>query len=407
MTVSEDGCIDEDEVEVIVNPLPLVSINQVGPFCENDPAMGLSANPGGGVWGGAANGPLFDPMANGPGIHNVTYTYTDANNCMATESIDIEVYANPDVTINPDPAAFCLSEGFVQLTATGNGGAGGYSYDWTTPGGNATGNVYNATEAGDYTVLVTDANGCTNSYMTTVTINANPAVQIVDPGPICENVDFMTLSGVPGGGTFSGTVITPEGDLYPNTIPPGTYTINYSYFDINNCEGTDELEITIFSTPNAFPTNNSPLCEGEQILLFGDTDGAGSTISYLWTGPNGYSSTEQNPTNATEGGAYLLQVTIDGCASEFEFTNVVVTEQPDAIATNNGPYCAGQTIQLFGNTNSSGNLIEYEWSGPNNYVSNDQNPIDAFEEGVYLLMVTVDGCASDIVSTECHFQSAS
>ena len=403
LTVSEDGCVEEDEMEVVVNALPLVNINPEGPFCQDDPSTLLSANPIGGTWGGAVNGNTFDPAANGPGIHNVTYTYTDANNCTATASLDIEVYSNPDVAIDPDPASFCENEGFVVLTATGNGGSPGYTYDWETPTGSGSGDTFNAVAEGDYTVTVSDVNGCTNSYSTTVTINPNPAVLIIDPGPICENVDFITIEAVPSGGTFSGSIISPQGNIFPNIVGPGTFTVNYSYFDVNNCEGTDEIDITIFSTPNAFASNNSPLCEGEQILLFGDTDASGANISYLWTGPNGYTSTEQNPDDATEGGPYLLQVTVDGCASEFEFTDVIVAEMPDAIAVNDGPYCDGQTIQLLGNTTSSGNVINYEWAGPNGYQSSEQNPNDATENGFYFLTVTVDGCQSEMVQTEVIF----
>ncbi len=405
LTVTEDGCENDDEMELTVNPLPIVNINQIGPFCQEDDTETLSATPGGGVWGGAANGNVFDPMANGPGIHTVTYSYTDGNNCTAMESIDIEVYTNPEVTIAPDPAEFCQSEGSILLTATGNGGAGGFTYVWDTPTEMTTGDTYNATFAGNYTVEVTDANGCTNSSATTVTINPNPIVQIVNPGPICENVDFMTLTAVPAGGTFEGTIISPTGDLYPNTIPPGTYSISYTYFDINNCEGNDNIDITIFTTPNAFPDNNGPLCEGQQILLFGETDGEGSNVSYLWTGPNGYTSNVQNPTNATQGGVYVMQVIIDGCASEFEFTDVVITEMPIAFALNDGPYCAGQSIQLLGSSNINGNVITYEWSGPNGYISTQQNPTDATDDGIYSLIVTVDNCPSEVATTEVLFSA--
>ncbi len=405
LTVTEDACIGEDEMVLTVNPLPAVSISQIGPFCQNDPPIALTGSPPGGTWSGEVNGNNFDPTISGPGIHTVNYTFTDGNNCTNSTSIQIEVYANPSVAINPDPAEFCQSEGVLLLTGSGSGGAGGYEFEWTTPSETATGDIYAASLPGDYTLTVSDANGCSNSTTTTVTIHPNPIVQIVNPGPICENVDIMTIAAVPAGGTFSGSIISPEGDIYPNMTSPGTYTINYNYFDINNCEGTDETEITIFSTPNAIAANNGPICEGEQILLFGDTDAAGSNISYSWAGPSGYSSNAQNPTNATMGGVYVLQVTVDGCPSEFEATNVVVAEMPIAIALNDGPYCEGQSIQLFGNTDIPGTTISYQWSGPNGYSSTEQNPNDAALDGTYSLIVTVDGCASDAATTEVIFSA--
>lgn len=405
LSVSEDNCLGVDEMVLLVNPLPIVNIDQVGPFCEDDPEITLSANPTGGTWGGAANGNTFDPTSNGPGIHTVTYSFTDNNNCTALETMDIEVYSAPDVEIDPDPAAFCLDVGSVLLTATGSGGAGGYSYEWNTPSGSGNGNTYNAEFGGDYTVIVSDANGCTNSSVTTVTINANPAVQIVDPGPICESIELFVLEAIPSGGTFSGSIVSSEGFIYPSNTPPGTYSISYSYFDFNNCEGTDDIEVTIVPMPSAFPGNNGPICNGEEILLYGNTDGTGSDISYLWTGPNGYTSTEQNPTDATEGGGYLFLVTIDGCASDFEFTEVIVAETPIATALNNGPYCAGQTVELLGSSNISGNIISYKWTGPNGYTSTEQNPTDATEDGTYSLIVTVDNCPSDADTTVVLFSA--
>lgn len=405
LTVVEDTCMSEDIVELNVHPLPVININQIGPFCANNPPQTLTATPPGGTWGGAATGNSFNPMTNGPGIHSVTYTYTDGNDCMATEFIDIEVYALPDVSIDPDPAEFCDSDGSVLLTATGSGGAGGYSYSWNTPTGTASGNTYAATQSGNHIVSVTDGNGCTNTSVTIVTSHANPDVEIVDPGPICETLEFLQITATPSGGTFSGTVISPDGEIYPNALDPGMYSINYSYTDSYGCEGTDVLNVTVIPTPNAVADNNSPLCEGQPILLYGQTDGSGATITYQWEGPNGYTSNQQNPTNATAGGFYTLLVIIDGCPSLPVVTNVVLTNMPDAVALNNGPYCNGETIQLFGSTSSMGGNITYSWSGPNGYTSSLQNPTDATAEGIYSLVVTVGSCSSTVTTTEVIFNA--
>ena len=80
--------------------------------------------------------------------------------------------------------------------------------------------------------------------------------------------------------------------------------------------------------------------------------------------------------------------------------NVIFSPPPDAQAVNNGPYCSGEIIELFGNTNTPGNNISYTWNGPNGYESFEQNPNDAFEAGIYELTVNVDGCLSNIESTE-------
>lgn len=403
LTVVEDTCMAEDDVEVTINPLPVVEINPIGPFCENNPPATLTATPLGGTWGGAATGNNFNPATNGPGIHTVTYTYMDANDCETTGEMEIEVYALPDVTIDPDPAEFCDNDGSLLLTATGSGGAGAFEYNWNTPTGMEEGNTYSATISGPHTIIVTDANGCTNTSVVNVMAHPNPEVEINDPGPICGSLEQFTLTATPSGGEFDGSIISPDGEILPNTVVPGTYTVNYSYFDSYGCEGTDVANITIIPKPNAFPENNGPLCAGQPILLFGMTDGTGSVITYLWNGPNGYMSTLQNPTNATEAGFYSLEVTVDNCPSSPAFTNVVLTSAPDAVAQNTGPYCNGETIQLLGSTTATGNIV-YTWSGPNGYSSNLQNPTDATLPGTYTLVVSNGGtCTSPTVSTEVIF----
>ncbi len=391
-------------VTITTENCPIISIDQVGPFCEDDPIVTLTGTPPGGTWGGAAPNGEFDPSVIGPGIHTVTYL--NDNSCPNTTFIDVEVFASPDVSISPDPTEFCEDDGSILLTADGTGGDGNLSYSWTTPGGNGSGPTYDAIFPGTYTVITTDGNGCSAQDETEVLVFPNPDVVIVDPGPICESIDLYTLIAAPSGGTWEGQIISPFGDIYPAQTGPGIYSVSYTYFNSFGCEGTDNIDIEITSTPFAFASNDGPYCEGDVITLYGDTNGSGANIEYSWSGPNNYSSNSQNPVDATVGGMYILQVIIDGCPSNYEVTEVLVTETPEALALNDGPYCPGNSVQLFGSTSNNGNTINYEWSGPNNYFSLEQNPLDATEGGIYDLIVTIDGCPSEPTSTEVVFSTA-
>ncbi len=405
LSVTEDTCTGVDEFLLTVNALPNITINQIGPFCPDDLPQALSATPPGGTWSGASTGNTFNPMTNGPGIHTVFYTYTNVAGCTSMESSDIVVHASPEVTIDPDPAEFCDSDGSILITATGSGGAGGYEFNWNTPSGMDVGNTYNATLSGPHFVTVTDDNGCINTGVVMVTAHPNPEVEIIDPGPICVRVEFFTVMATPTDGTFDGTIISPFGDMNPNLIPPGTYTITYDYTDSNNCSGSDSETITIIPIPESIPDNTGPVCEGQPFTLTGETSGTGASILYHWEGPGGYSSDLQNPMNATLGGTYTLEVTIDGCPSDIAVTTVIVHSQPEAFALNGGPYCNGQAVQLFGSTNASGNTVTYAWTGPNGFTSNVQNPINATAEGIYTLIVNVDNCSSLPVTTEVIFNT--
>src|SRR5690606_24317156 len=159
-----------------------VTINQIGPFCANDDPQMLTAIPAGGVWGGAAIGNDFHPQVSGPGIHTVTYLYTDINGCMGSAELDIEVYTLPDIVVDPDPATFCDNESSLELTATGSG-VGAFAHDGHARAGARAENTYVAALSGIPTMSVTDCSGCVNQLDVTVMNFPNPDVEIMDPGP--------------------------------------------------------------------------------------------------------------------------------------------------------------------------------------------------------------------------------
>ena len=113
--------------------------------------------------------------------------------------------------------------------------------------------------------------------------------------------------------------------------------------------GTGATDCTIVPPPIG---SNSPLCYGEDILLTAD-DFAGAT--YQWTGPNGWSSNQQNPViqNAelTDSGIYSLVITVGGSSSDPISTNVVVNANPISQFTGEN-VCFGDTTH-FSNSSTT------------------------------------------------------
>lgn len=119
-----NGCSNTDAGDVIVNPLPTVTLDlsSFGTLCANGGAAvtltgGLPA--GGNYTGFAVAGGMFDPVAAGVGMHSIGYEFTDANGCMNTAFADMEVSicggvtiakdANDAVTVFPTPAKDVLN----------------------------------------------------------------------------------------------------------------------------------------------------------------------------------------------------------------------------------------------------------------------------------------------------------
>jgi len=103
--------------------------------------------------------------------------------------------------------------------------------------------------------------------------------------------------------------------------------------DINFSQtgGTGTTDCSIMC-PNL--NNNGPLCPGQTLNLTADPVTGGT---YAWTGPGGFTSTQQNPTitnvTTTNGGNYICTVTVGGVASQPCTTLVVVNPNPVITAT--------------------------------------------------------------------------
>jgi len=95
-----------------------------------------------------------------------------------------------------------------------------------------------------------------------------------------------------------------------------------------------EITNTVFALPVAMATSNSPVCTGSPLTL---TGGSAGMTTYSWTGPNGFTSSLQNPSvsaNATfaMAGVYTLTAAGAGGCTNTSTTTVTVNENPVAIA---------------------------------------------------------------------------
>lgn len=213
----------------------------------------------------------------------------------------------------------------------------------------------------------------------------------------CINKDTIHLNALPPGGTFSGPGVAGN-YFFPFTAGVGTHAITYLYNDPAGC-GTlyDTVIVTVLNIPT-FPSagNNSPICAGST-LLFNSSD---SLATHQWYGPNGFSSTQQNPvissTTTTSSGNYSVTITnAVGCSSTV-VTNVIVNPTPEVTVTNNAPICVAEDLTF---TASGG--IAYNWTGPDGFSSVAQNPIlhntQFTFEGTYTVTVSgVAGCESTV-----------
>lgn len=113
------------------------------------------------------------------------------------------------------------------------------------------------------------------------------------------------------------------------------------------------LTVNINPLPSPAPTSNGPLCVGETLNLV--AQGA-STSTYAWTGPNGFTSTLQNPTitNIMDANAGLYSVIVKtdaGCEASGNVT-VAIGTRPVITISDEVTICEGSstTLQASGGT---------------------------------------------------------
>ncbi len=230
--------------------------------------------------------------------------------------------------------------------------------------------------------------------------NGSPTTSATNDGPKCVG-DMLHLSATgDSGDTYSWTgpnsfTTSQQNPTIANvtTDAGGTYTVTRNSTGCVSAGAT--TSVTINANPAA-PTasNNGPVCEGLTLNL----TVTGASGSYNWTGPNSFTSTQQNPSiaNATTAatGTYNVWVTVNGCVSPQGTTTATVTTVPTTSASNNGPICPGDTLQLSASGDASDS---YSWTGPNDFASTQQNPTiadasPATMAGTYSVVRTIPGC---------------
>ena len=189
-----------------------------------------------------------------------------------------------------------------------------------------------------------------------------------------------------GTGTFNASL----SGLDPNT----TYHFRAKAVGHGTVYGADETFTTGCDVTSS-ASNSGPVCGGNDVTLYGDPYGMST---YHWTGPNSFDSYDQDAiVSPAFAGTYTLEVTDSYGCSDTDTTVVVVNTPPTATASNDGPVCQGQDVQLTGGPDG---MSVYSWSGPGSFSSSEQSPIvSPAIAGTYTLTVTdANGC-SDSAST--------
>lgn len=333
---------------------------------------------------------------------------TDLNLCRDTAFIDVEepnvistIDAITDVICNGD------STGAIQILVSG--GNGNYTYEWENdldPGLviSVTNEIINV-PAGDYTVTITDLNGCTQIENYTI-LEPTPITFVPTITPILcfgDPTGSITVNVSGGNGGFIYAWTDTAGTQIGNTntlsnVAAGDYTLTAT--DITNCIHSETYSI-IESTELFFDATVSIIsCNNANDGAI-DLNPSGGAPAYIfaWTSINGFVSASQNISSLLPD-TYTCRITDqNGC---FKDTSIVLSNPAPITITEtlthivcNGDSTGAIDIVIGGGTP----IFNFQWSNLSGYSSTDQNINNLFSGDYKVVVTDAGGCADSAVYT--------
>jgi gliding motility-associated-like protein len=317
-----------------------------------------------------------------------TVTVTDANGCTTTVTATITQPQAPLTLTNTQTNVSCFGNSTGAINLTPAGGTPAYSYLWSN---NATTQNLTSLPAGTYTVVVTDANGCTANASVTITQpQTGLTVTTTQTNVLCFGNSTGAINATPAGGSAPYTYSWSNGATTQNltAIPSGSYTVTVS--DANGCTATATAIITQPAAVLAATTTQVMIaCFGGNTGSVNMTPTGGTApYTYVWTG----GSTAQSAIGVPAG-TYTVTVTdANGCTT----TVTATITQPQAPLTLTNTQT---NILCFGTSTGSINLTpaggtpaySYLWS--NNATTQNLTSLAA---GTYTVVVTdANGCTAN------------
>ncbi len=345
------------------------------------------------VTGGSA--PITYNWSNGgsnateSGLSAGTYTVIVTDNNACADTVTVVITEPSALTANNSNVSHVLCNGDAtgSFDVNANGGTAPYSYD--AGSGSQASSSFTGMNAGVYTVVVTDANGCTATTVVTITEPSSALTSSSSATDASCGASDGTATVTPNGGTSPYTYLWSNGQTTATAtgLAVGSYTCTIT--DANGCTSTETVTINNAGGPSASISSTS------DVTCAGGVDGSATVTASGGTAPYTYLwSDGQTTATATglSGGSYSVTVTdAAGCSV---FVNVTIIEPAPlsvvVISTIN-PSSSSATDGSI-TTIATGGTPPYSYSWDNGAATSDINGLGT---GVYTLTVTdANGCTA-------------
>jgi len=281
--VDSNQCIGTDTFNLVVYNLPVVNLGSNKRYCDGVGFnLQLTANQGppyqSYLWSTAQTGQGITICNQPGGCVNVITQFPDTiwvrttniNGCINTDTITIDIGANPPVTINVSDTSYCSDETKSIVLDAGPGFA---TYNWSN---GESGQIILIDTAGNYTITIADVNGCQNTDNVVIREYPAPTINLPDDTAFCKNVSFnLNLNGGAGiNYLYNWSTSQTTQNIVAST--PGVYAVTVTTPEF--CDSEAKINITEVPLPKATLEDDTLVCSGTFLEL--NVYNLGYT--YLW-----------------------------------------------------------------------------------------------------------------------------
>lgn len=285
-------------------------------------------------------------------------TVTDNNGCTQSDIVSVTQPTSVTATIASSNNILCNGGSSGLATVAASGGTSPYAYSWSN---GATSSSTTGLTAGNYTITVTDNNGCTDAESVTLTQPTSLTATLASSSNVSCNGsnDGTALVSVSGGTTpYSYNWSNGSTSTNQTSLAAGTYTMTAT--DNNGCTAIESVTIT---QPSAFSVSAST---GTDVSCFGGSDGVASAsasggvtpYSFLWS-TGGTNSAVGGLTAGTYG---VTVIDDNGCSDIASITVSQPTLLNTSIAASNVLCNGGSSGSATASGSGGTTPYTYAWS---------------------------------------------
>lgn len=329
------GCFSYDTVTVIENPALVITMVDTSSFCENDfTTLIPSTNntPASYLWSNSSTNSSINVST--PGTYTVTIL--DVNGCSAIDTAVVVMDSLPTGILEDTTTCF-------GLTFTAQQDSNYLNYNWST---GSTADTSFIPGPGQYTVTLTDSNGCIGidtfnvSYFTPVFGSVTGDTSICTGDTITISMDTLGYD----------SFIWNTGDTNPeiDVTNAGYYEVTAT--DTNGCNTVSGMTLGNYALPIVDLGPDFSVCSGDNFTLDGTHAAAGT---YLW-------STGQTTATITTNVADTFWLELSDTNTCMTSDTIIVSNfaDPDPFIGNDTNICAGDSIELV----CQAYFTDYQWS---------------------------------------------